>query len=89
MGKKGIGIMYGKEKCFTGPKRAAKERQHLLYRHDTKGPNKEGPFSFLLLESPLASFSKVSRGHPSLVSLVETPHSRTISRSLSLYFFQN
>jgi hypothetical protein len=34
-------------------------------------PTKEGPLSYVLLESPFASVSTVSRDHPSLVSLVQ------------------
>jgi hypothetical protein len=44
----------------------------LLYRHNepNKPTRKEGPFSFVLLESPFTSASTVSRGHhSSLVSL--------------------
>jgi hypothetical protein len=38
-----------------------------MYRHEEPNPNepsKEGPLSFVLFESPFASVSKVSRGHP-------------------------
>jgi hypothetical protein len=70
-------IKYDEEIFCIGPTRAAKEGQNLLYRHDKpKRPSKEGPLSLILLESPFASVLTVSRGHPSLVSLVETPHSR-------------
>jgi hypothetical protein len=42
-----------------------------LYRHDkTNEPTKEGFLSFVLFESPFTQVSTVSRGHPSLVSLV-------------------
>ncbi len=34
-------------------------------------PTKEGPLSYVLQESPFASVSTVSRGHPSLISLVK------------------
>jgi hypothetical protein len=41
-----------------------------LYRYDDYSePTKEGPLSYVLLESPFASVSTVSRGHPSLASL--------------------
>jgi hypothetical protein len=35
-------------------------------------PTKEGPLSFILFESPFASVSTVSRGHPSVVYLDST-----------------
>jgi hypothetical protein len=38
-------------------------------RHPTKGKD---PPSYVLFESPFASVSTVGRGHPSLVSLVDT-----------------
>jgi hypothetical protein len=71
-GDKGIEIVYGKEKIVcTGPTRAAKADKNLLYRYDKpKEPNKEGPFSFVLSESPFTSVSTVGRGHPSLVFLL-------------------
>ncbi len=71
-GDKGIEIVYGEEKnkC-TGPTRAGKARQKPLYRHNYPNePTKQGPHSFVLIESPFATVSTVSRGHPSLVSLV-------------------
>jgi hypothetical protein len=50
---------------------AAKAGQKPLIRQDKNNePTKEGPPSFVLLESPFTSVSTVSRGHPSLVSLV-------------------
>jgi hypothetical protein len=39
----------------------------------TKGRTWEEPLSFVLFESPSTSFSTVSRGHPSLVSMVIVP----------------
>ncbi len=62
----------GRNKIFcTEPIRTAKAGQTLVYRHDWSNgpPTKEGPLSFVLNESPFASVSTVSRGHPSLVSL--------------------
>jgi hypothetical protein len=48
-----------------------RQDQNLLYCHDEPSkPTKEGPLSYVLLESPFVSVSAVSRGHPSLVSLV-------------------
>jgi hypothetical protein len=71
-GDKGIEIVYSEEKIFcTGPTRAAKAEQNLFYLHDK--PNelvKKGPLSFVFFESPFTSVSTVSRGHPSLVSLI-------------------
>jgi hypothetical protein len=47
-----------------------RQNKKLLYRHDKPNePTKKGPLSFVLVESPVISFSTVSRGHPSLVSL--------------------
>ncbi len=46
---------------------------NLSYRHNVPiGPTKEGPLSFVLHKSQIASDSTVSRGHPSLVSLCLT-----------------
>jgi hypothetical protein len=61
----------GRKKIFsTGPTRATKAEQNLLYWHGKPNePTKEGPFSFVLLESPFTSVSTVSRGHFSLFSL--------------------
>ncbi len=39
-------------------------------REELNEPTKEEPLSFVLFESPFASVSTVSKGHPSLVSLV-------------------
>ncbi len=44
---------------------------NLLYPHDKPNePNKKEPLSFVPSESPFASVSTVSSGHPSLASLV-------------------
>jgi hypothetical protein len=44
------------------------EKKNILYRHTKANePTKKGPLSFVLSESPFASVSTVSRGHPSLV----------------------
>jgi hypothetical protein len=49
----------------------SKQNKSLLHRHDKPNqPTKKGLFSFVLFESPFASVSVVSRGHPSLFSLV-------------------
>jgi hypothetical protein len=66
-------IVYGEENniLYCELSRAVKAEQNLLYRHDKPNePTKEGSLSFVLLESPFTSVSTVSRGHPSLVSLV-------------------
>jgi hypothetical protein len=42
-----------------------------LYRHDNLNePTKEGPYSFVLFESPFTSISTICRGHPTLVSKI-------------------
>jgi hypothetical protein len=56
----------GKKVFCTGPTRAAKAGQKSLVPARRA---KEGPLSFVLSESPFASESTVSRGHPSLKSL--------------------
>jgi hypothetical protein len=68
-------IVYGEKKIFYTIGRLEQPRQdkNLLYRHkEPNEPTKEGPLSFLLFESLFASVSTVSRGHPSLVSLVHS-----------------
>jgi hypothetical protein len=53
-----------------------------LYRNNEPNePAKEGPLSFALFESPFTSISTVNRGHPSLVSLVETITTTTNGKS--------
>ncbi len=48
-----------------------RQNKNRLYWHDNPNePTKEGPLSFVLFESPLTSILTVSRGHPSLVSMV-------------------
>jgi len=50
-----------------------RQNKNLLYRHDRSNePNKEGPLSYVLFESPFTSVSTVSRGHPSIISLSRT-----------------
>jgi hypothetical protein len=49
----------------------SRQDKNLLYQHhELNEPTKEGPLSYVLLDSPFASASTVSRGHPTLVSLV-------------------
>jgi hypothetical protein len=63
-----------RKKIFcTEPTRAAKaEQKSLVSARQAQQTNKEGPLSLVLFESPFASVSTVSRGHPSLASLGET-----------------
>jgi hypothetical protein len=71
-GDKGIEIVYGEEKYFVLVRlEQLRQNEKLLHRHDKPNePNKEGPLSFVLSESPFTSASTVSRGHPSLDSLL-------------------
>jgi hypothetical protein len=66
-GDKIIEIVYGEENYFVlGPEQPRKNK-NLLNQHDKPNkPTKEGPFSFVILESPFTSVSTVSRGHPPL-----------------------
>jgi hypothetical protein len=62
----------GEEKIIKifciGLTRAAKAGQKTIYSHNEPNePTKEGTLSYVLQESPFASVSTVSRGHPSLV----------------------
>jgi hypothetical protein len=63
-----------RKKIFcTGPTGTAKAGQKISCNSTTSPtnePTKEGPLSFVLLETPIASVSTVSRGHPSLISLM-------------------
>ncbi len=61
----------GRKKYFVlGWLEQRRQHTNLLYRHDEPNkPTKEEPLSFVLHKSPFASVLKVSRGHPSLVSL--------------------
>jgi hypothetical protein len=67
-------IVWGGKKYFL-LYRLVQRRQdkNLLYRNEKPiEPTKEEPLSFVLFESPVASVSTDSRGHPSLVSLGKT-----------------
>jgi hypothetical protein len=73
-GDKVIEIVYGEgKKIFcTGFTRSAKEKQKSLEpARQAQQPRKVlfFFFSFVILESPFTSVSRVSRGHPSLVCL--------------------
>ncbi len=47
--------------------------QNIVHRHDKPNePTKDGPLLCVLFESQFTSVSKVSRGHPSLVTLAGT-----------------
>jgi hypothetical protein len=72
-GDKGIEIVYGEEKNILYCAEAAKAEQKypcMYWQGKPNEPTKEGPLSFVLFESPFTSVSTVSRGYPSLVSLV-------------------
>ncbi len=65
-GDKGIEIVYGEKKIFgTGPTRAVKAEQNLLYRHDK--PNqltKEGPFHLFSLSPHSPQFQQSAGATP-------------------------
>jgi hypothetical protein len=72
-GDKRIETEYSEEKniLILGWLEQPRQRKDFLYWHDKPNePTKKGPLSFVLFESPYTSVSTVSRGHPSLVSLV-------------------
>jgi hypothetical protein len=61
--------MYGEEKntsyCSMGRLEQSRQDNNLLYRHEEPNePTKEGLLSFVFFESPFASVSTFSRGHP-------------------------
>jgi hypothetical protein len=72
---KGIEIVYGGEIYFLLDRlEQPGQNKNLLYWHDMpKESTKKGSLSFVLFESPFTSFSTVSRGHPSLISLTKLP----------------
>jgi hypothetical protein len=63
-----------KKKYFVvGRIQQPRQNKNLLYRHDKPNePNKEGPLTFVLFESPFTSVSTVRRSLPSLVSFSNT-----------------
>jgi hypothetical protein len=66
-----------------------RQNKNLLSQHDKPNePTEEGPFSFVLFESPFFLVSTVSRGHPSVIYLVNTEEltSLTIEASASNRF---
>jgi hypothetical protein len=73
VGDKRIEIVYADGKKYFLLGRLEQPRQKKISCTGTTSPNyqtKEEPLSFVLFESPFTSVSTVSRGHPSLVSLV-------------------
>jgi hypothetical protein len=72
--------------CLTEQPR---QDTNLLYRLDESNePTKEGPHSFVLYKSPIASISTVSRGHTSGLSVYarhEQTHSDTDRQSRQNY----
>jgi hypothetical protein len=72
MGTKVVEKCTARKKYFVGQPEQPRHDKNLLYRQqEPYEPTKEeGPLSYVLLESPFASVLAVSRGHPTLVSLV-------------------
>jgi hypothetical protein len=79
-GETGIEILYGDEKrIFMVPTKVAKAEQKSLVQHDKPNePTKEGPLSFVLVDSPFPWVSTVSRDHTSLVSEVLVRHRKNL-----------
>jgi hypothetical protein len=75
-GDKGIEIGYVRKKIFcSGPTRAAKAEQNLVYRLGKPNePIKEGLLLVVLFESLFASVSTVGRGHSYVLPLLMTLH---------------
>jgi hypothetical protein len=64
---KGTEIMYGEEKKYfeLGQLEQPRQNKNLLYRHDKPNrPSKEGPFSFVLFETPQFQQFNSQRGPP-------------------------
>jgi hypothetical protein len=55
-----------------GQDKPRQDKNLLYWQNKPNEPTNEGPLSFVLHESPLASVSTVRRGHPSLASLEAT-----------------
>jgi hypothetical protein len=71
--------MVGKKYFVLGRLELPRQDKNLLYRHNEPNePTREGLLSYMystvLLVPPFASLSTVSRGRPSLVSLIYTLH---------------
>jgi hypothetical protein len=73
-GDKGSQIVYDEEKNILYWANWSSQDRKNISCNGTKSPTKEttkeGPLSYVLLETPIASVSTVSRGHPSLISLM-------------------
>jgi hypothetical protein len=67
-----IEIVYSEEKnILYWADKSPRQNKNLVNRHGKpQKTTKEGLFPFVLFESPFTSISTVSRGHPSLVSLL-------------------
>ncbi len=66
-----ISVRRGKKYLLLGRLEQLMQNESLLYRqYKPNEPTKKGPHSVVLVVSPFNSVSTVSRGHPSLVSLV-------------------
>ncbi len=65
-------VWQGKKYFVLGQLEKPRQDNKLLYRlyDEPSEPTKEGTLSFVLLVFPFVSVSRVSRGHPSLFSLV-------------------
>jgi hypothetical protein len=73
MGTQEHNVWWGKNYFVLSWLEQPRQGKSLLYRHGKPNePTKEVPLSFVLFESPFTSMSTVSKGHPSLVSLVGT-----------------
>jgi hypothetical protein len=72
MGTKELKKCAVRKKYFMG--RLEQPRQNKISNEKPNEPTKKGPISFVLYESPFTTVSKVSRGHPSLVSLLPAHH---------------
>jgi hypothetical protein len=67
--------VYGEDKniLYWAELEQPRQKKNLLYQHNKPNePNKEGPNSFVLFESPFTFVSNSQQGPHSLVSLVKT-----------------
>jgi hypothetical protein len=73
-----------RKKIFvSGQLEQSTQDKNLMYRHDKPNkPTKERLLSYVLLESPFASVSTVSRGHRSLDSLDQPEKTRFLDSTL-------
>ncbi len=64
-------VWWWKTYFVLGRQEQPKQNRNLLYRHEkSKEPTKKGPLQFVLFECPFTWVSTISRGRPSLVSLI-------------------